>query len=421
MLTQEENALLTQVGPGTPMGELFRRYWMPAMLSEEIPGADSTPARVRILGEDLVAFRDSDGKPGIIDAYCPHRGAPLFFGRNEGCGLRCVYHGWKFDVTGKCVDLPNSPEGETYKDKVSITAYPAIDKGGVIWVYMGPKEHKPPFHHFQWLDLPLDHIFMQKTTLNCNYFQSMEGDLDASHAYFLHRTLDDQSANISARIRDDAATYFDPNPHYTLADTDYGLLMGASRKLADGNQFISVAHWMLPSYTTPGASPKVQQMNIRVPIDDENCYQYRLRYDLDQPLSAQELNEDKYGGFLFPELIPGTYLTVANKGNDYLVDRVAQKNYSYTGIKAFQIQDLALIEDQWGPISPRTEEHLVSADSAVIRVRQIIMKAARDLMEGTEPASANNPDAYRVLPTRMTLPGDADVEEALKPYSIPQA
>ena len=149
MLTQEENNLLTQVGPGTPMGELFRRYWMPAMLSEEIPGADSTPVRVRILGENLVAFRDSDGKPGVIDAYCPHRGAPLFFGRNEESGLRCVYHGWKFDITGKCVDLPNSPEGETYKDKVSITAYPAIDKGGIIWVYMGPKEHQPPFHHFQ--------------------------------------------------------------------------------------------------------------------------------------------------------------------------------------------------------------------------------------------------------------------------------
>jgi len=268
--------------------------------------------------------------------------------------------------------------------------------------------------------LPLSHIFMQKTTLNCNYFQSMEGDLDASHAYFLHRTLDDQTANISARIREDGPTYFDPTPRYALEDTDYGLLMGAIRKQSDGSQFVSVAHWMLPSYTTPGASPTVLQMNIRVPIDDENCFQYRLRYDLNEPLSAQELNEDKYGGFLFPELIPGTHITVANKSNDYLVDRVAQKNYSFTGIKAFQIQDLALIEDQWGPVSPRTGEHLVSADTAVIRVRQIMLKAARDLMEGTEPESATNPKAYRVLPDRMTLPGDVVVEDVLSPFGVPK-
>ena len=144
MLSTEENELLTQVGPGKPMGELFRRYWFPALLSEEIPGADCTPVRLKLLGEDLLAFRDTNGVPGIIDPYCPHRGAPLFFGRNEECGLRCVYHGWKFDVTGACVDLPNSPEGETYKDKVQIKAYPAWDKGGLIWIYMGPTRRLRP-------------------------------------------------------------------------------------------------------------------------------------------------------------------------------------------------------------------------------------------------------------------------------------
>ena len=422
MLTQDENDMLTQVDAGTPMGELFRRFWMPAMLSEEIPGADCTPVRVKLLGEDLIAFRDTDGTPGLIDAYCPHRGAPMFFGRNEECGLRCVYHGWKFDVNGVCVDLPNSPEGETYKDKVTIAAYPAIDKGGITWVYMGPKELKPPFPAFKWTDLPESHVFMQKLVVNCNYFQTMEGDLDASHGFYLHSTLDGNQNNQSLKIREN--TSIDPTPRYILKDTDYGLLMGAVRNQPDGDMYMGITHWMLPAFTTPGASPKVLQMNIRVPIDDEYTAHYRIRYDLNDPLSEAELHEDKYGGFLFPHLIPGTFTPVANKSNDYLIDRVMQKNFSYSGIKSFPIQDLALIEDQWGPVSPRTEEHLVSADSAIIRVRQSILKAARELMEGTEPAAAQNAQAYGVLPSRMVLPAktsDDDIASALEPHTIPQA
>ena len=155
MLTREDNELITQVGPGTPMGELFRRFWLPVMLAEEVPNADGTPVRLHVLNEKLIAFRDSEGRVGIVDSYCPHRGAPLFFGRNEECGIRCVYHGWKFDVDGNCVDLPNSPEGETYKDKVAIKSYPAIEKGGLIWAYMGPKDTQPPMPGFDWLDQPV--------------------------------------------------------------------------------------------------------------------------------------------------------------------------------------------------------------------------------------------------------------------------
>ena len=166
MLTTEENKLLTQTDAGTPMGELFRRFWLPVMLAEEVPGADGTPVRVRILGEDLVAFRDTDGRVGLLDAYCPHRGAPMFFGRNEECGLRCVYHGWKFDVNGNCVDLPNSPEGSTYKNKVTIKSYPTEDRGGLIWAYMGPIDRVPPMPAFEWLDLPDSHYYVQKLLLN---------------------------------------------------------------------------------------------------------------------------------------------------------------------------------------------------------------------------------------------------------------
>lgn len=174
MLSIEENQMLTETDPGTPMGELFRRFWMPAMLSEELPGADCPPVRLRLLGENLVGFRDSNGTVGVLDAYCPHRGAPLFFGRNEACGLRCVYHGWKFDVQGRCVDIPNAPEGVTYKDKVRIKSYAVIERAGLIWVYMGPPDKQPPFYRFEWLDTPDSHRFIQKLIVNCHLVSSDE-------------------------------------------------------------------------------------------------------------------------------------------------------------------------------------------------------------------------------------------------------
>jgi phenylpropionate dioxygenase-like ring-hydroxylating dioxygenase large terminal subunit len=176
------------------MGELFRRFWLPVMLSEELPAPDCPPVRVRVLGEDLLGFRDSNGNVGMVDAYCPHRGAPLFFGRNEEAGLRCVYHGWKFDVEGRCLEIPNAFEGETYREKVTLLAYPTQDRGGLIWAYMGPRERIPPMPAFGWLDLPPDHYFVQKLILDCNYLQQAEGEMDPTHGAFLHRTLNDSNS-----------------------------------------------------------------------------------------------------------------------------------------------------------------------------------------------------------------------------------
>src|SRR5689334_14105727 len=154
MLTAAENERITRVGPGTPMGEVFRRYWMPAALSHELPENDGAPLRVRLLGEDLIAFRDTNGKVGIVDAFCPHRRAPMFFGRNEECGLRCVYHGWKFDVTGACVDMPSEPPDSLFKTKVTIKAYPTYEAGSVIWIYMGPTSEQPAFPNYEWMRVP---------------------------------------------------------------------------------------------------------------------------------------------------------------------------------------------------------------------------------------------------------------------------
>jgi len=175
MLTAEQNALLTEVGPSTPLGRTFRRYWLPALLSEELLEPDGPPRRVRILGEDLIAFRDGDGVVGIVGAYCPHRRAPMFFGRNEEHGLRCVYHGWKFDRSGSCVDMPSEPADSLFKTKVGIDAYPAWEGGGMIWIYMGPAEKMPAYPDYEVVRAPETHRFVSKTFQECNYLQALEG------------------------------------------------------------------------------------------------------------------------------------------------------------------------------------------------------------------------------------------------------
>src|SRR5581483_11277219 len=185
MLSKEDNELVCRVGPGTPGGALLRRYWLPALLVTELPGPDCDPIRVRLLGEDLVAFRDTEGRIGLVGAHCPHRGASLFFGRNEENGLRCVYHGWKFDVTGRCVDMPNEPPESSFKDKIKHTSYPCVEQAGVVWTYMGPPERRPPMLNLEWMRLPAGHRWVSKTYERCNWLQALEGGIDTSHSSFL--------------------------------------------------------------------------------------------------------------------------------------------------------------------------------------------------------------------------------------------
>lgn len=418
MLTVEENQMLTQTGPGTPMGELFRRFWLPVMLADEIPIADCVPKRLRILSEDLIAFRDSNGEVGIVDAYCPHRGAPLFFGRNEECGLRCVYHGWKFDVNGVCVDLPNSPEGETYKDKVTIKAYPGIEKGGVIWAYMGPLDKKPPLPHLGFMDVPASHRYVWRMEIECNYFQSMEGDFDSSHVNFLHSVLGDVRGNPTVRHRgNDPAVLAGTVPQYVhVKDTEYGVGQVTVVKRADGTQTVNTGNWLMPCFTLGSRAEGVGQQNIRVPIDDEHCQFYRIRHDLHAPLTEQELWECKHSQFVYPPLIPGTFTPEANKHNDYKIDRVMQRNFNFTGIRSFSTQDTALIEDQRGPIMDRANERLVSSDNAIIQVRRRLLGLAMDLMEGKEPPTTSKPSLYQVQNHIFQLPPGEDPVEKAAPF-----
>ena len=418
MLTKEENDLLTQTGLGTPMGDLFRPFWLPALLSEEIPGADCPPVGVKLLGENLVAFRDSEGNPGLIDAYRPHRGVPLFFGRNEDCGLRCVYHGWKFDVNGVCVDLPNSPEGGTYKEKVRIKAYPAFDGGGIIWAYLVPDDQRPPHPQFEWLDFGEDRRYVRKYHVRCNYMQAMEGDFDPSHVAFLHSTLDGNASDPGNRIRGKhdttRGTVFKFQSKHMVEDTPFGTTSAGANFADGGSKSMAVTNFVMPCFSPSGiAGPGVFSGNYRVPIDDENVHHYRLRWSY-EPFAPQQAHEDRYGGFTFPEPIPGTFMTKDNKDNDYMVDRVAQKNFSFTGIKCFPVQDQAVVENQWGTIMKRDLEHLVSADVPVIRVRRRLMKAATELMEGQDPEALHNPAFFGVHTARAIIPADVPFEEAVE-------
>jgi phthalate 4,5-dioxygenase len=389
MLSKEDNELITRTDRGTPMGEVFRRFWLPALLSEELPADDGNPVRVRILGEDLVAFRDSDGRPGVIDAYCPHRGAPMFFARNEDCGLRCLYHGWKFDVTGQCTEMPNIPHGDTAKNRMKTIAYPAVEAANMIWVYMGPEDRKPPFPELPYaVEVPKENVYVTRYEINCNWLQGQEGDYDPSHAKFVHSTLGDNrdvAGEVFGRGRPGTLKPEAPlNQTVLVEDTPAGVLYATSRPGPD-DVAVAASQLVMPCFPNAGLSPEgVFNANIRVPIDDEHENHYRLRWTR-RGFTNKELNDFRFGGYIFPLHEPGTYLAKQRKDNDYGHDPVLQRQFNYSGVVPFPTQDLMMIEHQWGPLADRTREHLVASDRTIISVRRRLLKMARDLENGVEP------------------------------------
>ncbi len=415
MLSKEDNELLTQVGAETPTGQLFRRFWLPAMLSSELPDPDGTPVRLRLLGEDLITFRDTEGRVGCVDAYCPHRGAALFFGRNEENGLRCIYHGWKFDVNGDCVHMPNCVEGESYSQKLKITAYPAIEGGGLVWFYMGPAEKMPPHPGFEWFENPVSWTHAAKYIYHSNYMQALEGDFDPSHAAFLHATLDQNRSNPVRLLREDggAARMGQPigtSPDYRPPEVeavDFEVGVG-SRGIGNTQVRVPVntargsntgrgPSWLMPCFDPVGiASQGTLPINIKVPADDEHTIYFRVRWSPTGPLTEKQKSELRVGGYINPEVESGTFLYKNNIFNDYGMDRIKQKHFSFSGLSQTAVQDTAMQENQWGPVSNRWKEHLVSTDKIIIRVRQRLLSTAKELLEGREPAEPWKPEAYRV-------------------------
>jgi phenylpropionate dioxygenase-like ring-hydroxylating dioxygenase large terminal subunit len=386
------------------------------------------------MGEDLIAFRDTQGKVGLVDANCPHRGAPLFFGRNEEEGLRCVYHGWKFDVNGVCTDIPNMPEGDTYREKIHIINYPVVEAGDIIWAYMGPAERQPPFPAFEWAGMPKAHRYVTKYRLECNYLQAMEGDFDQTHARFLHSTLDANRSNPGNRLRgggvDVDGDEVDEErfpvavgkrrvkqlPWTDLQDSEVGMWLINAGEQGDGKAY-ATAHnaWMMPIFSQIGlAGPNTNGINMRTPIDNGAIYIYRLRWSYN-PIPETEIHDYKYSNYSYPEMIPGTYTPKDNLSNDYNIDRVTQRNFSYTGIRAFPTQDTALIENQWGPIANRSLEHLGSSDQQIIHIRRRLIATARAMANGTEPLEAQHPEGYAWGGARVVCDGTkADAIEQAK-------
>lgn len=424
MLSAEHNELLTRVGPGTPMGTMMRRYWVPALLSWEVAEPDSAPVELCLLGEDLVAFRRTDGRVGIVAARCPHRGASLFWGRNEDCGIRCVYHGWKFDIAGRCVDMPSEPAATNFQDKVRIAAYPTCEVGGVIWAYMGPPALQPALPLFEWTQAPDTHRGLTKVWQECNWLQALEGGIDTVHTNFLHFGKPPQTANIDvgsisfgANTVRGRAVGFSKAAIVEVVPTEYGYTYGGIRLLPDASQFVRGYHWIMPWTQLRGYSLDVEKPEVHghmwVPIDDENTMVFNFRYTYGAaPLTEDERALAGSGNQFGVDIDIETFRSIRNKRNRYLIDRQVQKTQTYTGIVGVNTQDRA-IQESMGPIADRTTERLGTTDRAIISARQQLLSALKQLAEGGEPPGVA-PNYYRLRALEKVVPQDVPWFDAMR-------
>jgi len=420
MLTVEENELLTRSGAETPMGQYFRRFWQPVALSEELSEPDGAPVRVTILGEELVAFRDSEGRIGLVDAYCPHRGANLFFGRNEECGLRCVYHGWKFDVHGKAMDLPNVPPGVRMHDTMRIKAYPTREYGGFVWAYLGPANGElPDVPQLEFGRVERSKRYVMKQRIECNWVQIMEGDLDTSHFSFLHMPAPSLAAteNKDANSPNRHLEWMrrDGRPKFDLLDHDVGFVAGGARATDDaGDLYWRTTQFMLPSHGTgPATVPGETYYGFTlVPTMDDGCWMYCYAWNPERNLHEAELAKLKEGHGIFAEVGPD-YMPVRNRSNDYDIDREVQKHQTYTGVKGTAEQDI-MIQQSQGWVADRTQENLTATDAAVVHFRRLLIEQARALAEnGAEPSAPHDPEAYCTRPGAWVTSSDKELEAVL--------
>lgn len=416
MLTVDDNEVLCRVGPGTPMGNLFRRFWIPAAMTEELVENDGTPLRVRLLGEDLVCFRDTSGRVGLLHERCPHRRTSLALGANEQCGLRCLYHGWKFDVDGNCVDTPGEPPDSKLKERVKAVSYPVIEKGGVIWTYMGPAEEKPAFPDYQFLNMPEGHYMVAKTQEECNYAQGLEGTIDTVHAGALHRTV---------RWHDEGQL---PHEQVLFADlevqyTNYGFRYAGLRELPDGSKHARVTAVPFPFFTfippdgTSGVRVNRRLINAWVPRDDTSTWHMQWFIDPVHPID-KEYRKKETGVHFNPD-----YTKKIGYKEWYGQDREMMKKGHFSGIIGVVMEDHAVVETM-GPISDRENENLGQSDRAIVAWRRMMIKAARALEQtGELPEILTNPSidfaaikSYEeIVPPGHDWKNDIPLEEIFEP------
>ena len=409
MLSSDDNEMLCLTGSAAPMGKLFRRFWLPAALSAEVV-RDGPPVRLRLLGEDLLAFRESNGRVGVVSAYCTHKLAPLFFGRNEDCGLRCVYHGWKFDVDGNCLEIPNvrGEHLERVRAAAALTSYPVREAGGLVWAFLGPVGAVPSLPNLAWIELPPERVHLSRWLQRANYAQGLEGDIDSSHISFLH-----QGAPVNARlslvdpiaagaIRNDGAPVLD------VVETAYGMMYGARRDAGDGRYYWRVTQWIAPFYTLIAGSRSSHSGRAWIPVDDHHVMTFNYMYNSERAFTSGEIETMKSGNHFPPlcrrqayELPDGcvidTDVPEAQRSNDYAIDRQEQRERSFTGMFGTNTQDRALQENMpsalgrpYGALVDRSREHLVASDAAAIAVRRTLLRLAKDLARGVEPAVSDD-------------------------------
>jgi len=421
MLPVAENEMLCRVGAGTPMGELLRRFWLPALPSEQLADYPSAPVRLRILGEDLVAFRSSKGDVGIVEPLCPHRRAPLFLGRNEEDGLRCIYHGWKFDTNGACIDLPNvQAANDQLKKRMCIKSYPTVERGDIIWIYMGAAENMPEMPDFEWMRVPSEQRSVSVWTQESNWVQGVEGEIDSSHVSFLHSDYLAQTPDIVIHRKISAT---DPSPKIIVKPTEYGFLSAARRNAGNGEYYWRITQWLMPFHNMiPSAEWPALGGRMWVPIDDYTTYTWDWSYSREKPLD-ERFWELFHSGRSFPpkraygpmKLHDGkvidTWRPICNADNDYRLDREGQFKDLFSGLYGVNDQDRA-VQEGMGPIVDRSKENLVASDAAVVAARRTLMDWVKRVQNGEPVLPALDGSMYDVKALDVISP-HAELDDLL--------
>ncbi len=411
VLSKEENELLTRTGPGTPAGELLRRFWQPVALSEEVP-VGAAPMPVTIMSENLVLFRDDDGKPGLLGLHCSHRGADLSYGRVEDGGLRCIYHGWLYDRAGRCLEQPGEPAGSTlrqaqgrpFHERIQQRAYPCEEVAGYIFTYMGPGD-PPLLPEFEFLTTSEEHRYTAKRLNECNFLQALEGTYDPQHLSFLH---------LIYSAKDDAVQGYlakDPAPSLEVEETENGVCVMRRLRISDDEYFVKSNKYVLPSMSVAAATTSGYTFHWYVPIDDERCFIYDAVFSRDETLDKERLARSRSER-------DSSYRLLRNKDNRYQQDREEMKSRTFSGIgTSFNAQDACVIEGA-GAIQDRTQEHLGYTDKGLITARKLYLRAILDLQEGREPPSViRDPALNRTQNTTVVdgvIPAVPDWRDRLK-------
>jgi phthalate 4,5-dioxygenase oxygenase subunit len=413
MLRREQNDLLTQTGPGTPGGALFRSYWLPALLAEELPENECPPVRVKLLSERLLAFRDTQGRYGLIDEFCAHRGVSLWFGRNEENGLRCPYHGWKYDVTGQCVEVPSEPAESSFCQRIKLKSYPLVERGGILWTYMGVPERQPALPEFEFALVPPAHRFVAKRLQESNWLQALEGGIDSSHVSWLHRG-ELNSDPLFKGSKGNQYNLADARPVFEVVESPGGLYIGVRRNAEGGHYYWRITPWVMPSFTMiPPRGNHPVHGHFWIPIDDHNCWTWSFDYHAQRALTETEVQAMRDGKSIYVQFVPGTYRPLANKDNDYLIDRAAQKaGRTFSGVAGIGMQDASL-QESMGPIVDRTKENLVSTDNGIIMARHRMLKAIKALQAGVTPPGVDTAH-QRVRSAAVVLPPDQPFTDGAK-------